>query len=77
MIIRINTARHFLDNKGVQVSTEAAAHLAQYLDIEAEAIATKAIKAMEEENRIRQVQGLPPRLRLASKDVKKALQEGE
>jgi len=74
LTIKIETCRHFLEGRGVQVSTEAAAYLALYLDMEAKAIAHKAVNAMEEENCARQIQGLPPRSRLASKDIEKALQ---
>jgi hypothetical protein len=73
--IPLNTARRFLEREGYQISTEASAFLSLLLEEEARRISDKAIAVLDQENRDRAVQGLPPRHRLASKDVRRALEE--
>jgi len=72
MNIKIETCRHFLEGRGVQVSTEVAAALAMMLDAQAEELARKALMQLEQENAARRMQGLPPRNRLMAEDMKRA-----
>ena len=74
MKVKVDTCRQFLKCEGVQVSTEAAFSLAQVLDEMGVAIALEAHKVLEEENRVRAVQGLEPRARLSVADLDKAIE---
>ena len=76
MTIKIETCRRFLESKGVQVSTEAAAYLAQLLDTAGKEISSKALEILEKENAAREVQGLDPRVRLTAADIRRAIEEG-
>jgi len=75
MNIKINTAKRFLTTGDIQVSTEAAAFLAIYLDQLAETIAREAFKDFESENERRLHLGIPPRRRLTAQDVRRALDQ--
>ena len=72
MILKLNAARRYLEREAIQVSVEAAAALALTLDQEARELAGKTVAILEKENIARQVQGLPPRVRLTAEDVKRA-----
>ncbi len=74
MNVKINTARHFLENKDLAICTDAAALLALHLDDRGKTIAHKAKELMDEENRARMVQGLLPRSRMNAKDVERAIE---
>ena len=73
MTIKLNTAKTFLQNDSIQVSTEASARLAFYLNDLADHIARQAIDQLFEENEARRIQGLPPRHRLTAQDIDRIL----
>jgi hypothetical protein len=75
MSIKLNTARRYLEGSGLQVSVEAAAALAFLLDEKGAEISRLARVRVEDENRARKVQGLPPRIRLTAADVRKASED--
>jgi hypothetical protein len=70
--VPLNTARRFLERDGYQISTEASAILALTLEEEGKSIADRAIAVLEQENRDRALQGIPPRVRLTAEDVRRA-----
>lgn len=72
MIIKVETARHYLARDGVQVSTEAAAMLAMELDRHGRRLTERAMAILDAENRARGAQGLRPRTRLTADDIERA-----
>jgi hypothetical protein len=73
MKVPLNTAKRFLERDGYQISTAASAILALTLEEEGRTIADRALAVLEQENRDRAIQGLPPRVRLTAEDVRRAL----
>jgi hypothetical protein len=73
MNIKLNTVKNFLQNDSIQVSAEASARLAFFLNDIADHIARQALLNLEEENQARAIQGIPPRHRLTAQDIDRIL----
>jgi len=71
-MIKVGTAKRYLESSELQVSMEAASALAFFLDEEARTVAQRAIVRVQEENRCRELQGLEPRRRLTAQDIREA-----
>ena len=65
--------RCFGGTRDYQLSTEAIAALAIYLDGEGRALAQKVLDTVEEENINRRRQGLTPRRRIFAEDIRRAM----
>ncbi len=72
-MIKLNTARSYLESQDLQVSTEAAAALAFFLDDRGRAIGERAGQLVRDENEARVIQGLEPRKRITAEDVRRAV----
>ena len=72
-MIRIGTIRKFFTDD-YQISTEAAAEIAHYLNDQAGIIAKKSVAIIEEENKYRRIQGEDELKRILARHVIEAIQ---
>ena len=72
-MIRIGTIRKFFTDD-YQISTEAAAEIAHYLNEQAAIIAKKSLAIIEEENKYRRIQGVEELKRVTARHVKEVLE---